>query len=337
MARFFRLLNRLKVPFGLVVLAIGLFATVEFDLIPDAWSPARWDGAAVIAANALLIAAAGWTITTLVDGFIHGRIRKLDLSGTDSFYARKSVTRLDMLRRIWIVFGAVATLGAALTVIPAVRQIGVSLFASAGIAGIAVGIAARPVLSNLIAGLQIAFTQPMRLNDVVIVEGEWGRIEEIDLFYVIVRIWDLRRLVVPLSYFIEQPFENWSRSSTQLIGVVYWSLDYRAPVEAMREKLHEICEADKRWDGDAIGLLVTDSIGENIQVRAIASARDSSDAWELRCHIREQMITWLQDKHPEALPVARSEARIESLPEGFAPFAEAQAGNGAERQKARRG
>jgi small-conductance mechanosensitive channel len=170
------------------------------------------------------------------------------------------------------------------------------------------------MLSNLIAGLQIAFTQPIRLDDAVVLEDEWGWIEEIGLFYVVVRIWDWRRLIVPLSYFIEQPFQNWTRKSANIIGSVFWSLDYRAPVSEMREKLAEICRATPLWDGDVVNLQVTDTGMNTIRIRALASAKNSPDAWDLRCFIREKMIIWLQDKHPEALPRIRNE--LDTLPEG---------------------
>lgn len=315
MKRFFNLLNRLKVPFTLVIASAAFYALTELQLLPDRYNTERWQSVVNVASQVCLILAFGWAITTIIDSLISRRVSKLNHSEADNLYARKTQTRLDVLRRIWILFGALATLGAALTAIPAARQIGVSLFASAGIAGIAVGIAARPVLSNLIAGLQIAFTQPIRLDDVVIVEGEWGRIEEIDLFYVVVRIWDLRRLVVPLSYFIETPFENWSRRTTQIIGQIYWSLDYLAPIDAMREKLNEFVEEDRNWDGETVGLVVTDATGDAITVRAIASAANSTAAWDLRCAVREKMISWLQAEHPEALPRLRAEGSISAVPD----------------------
>ncbi|MCB1475376.1 MAG: mechanosensitive ion channel [Rhodobiaceae bacterium] len=218
-----------------------------------------------------------------------------------------SATKLDVLRRIWVIVGGMATLAAALTVVPWARQIGISLFASAGIAGIAIGLAARPVLSNLLAGLQIAFTQPIRIDDAVVVEGEWGWIEEIGLFYVVIKIWDWRRLVVPLSYFIEKPFQNWTRSSASIIGSVFWHVDYRAPVDAIRSKLEEICRGTDLWDGDVVNLQVVETTSTTMQLRALASARNSPRAWDLRCLIREQMISWLQAEYPEALPRLRAE------------------------------
>ena len=187
------------------------------------------------------------------------------------------------------------------------RQYGYSLFASAGVAGIVVGLAARPLLSNLFAGVQLAMTQPIRIQDVVIVEGEWGIIEEITATYVVVRIWDLRRLIVPLTYFIEKPFQNWTRETSSLIGAVYFYLDYRAPIGAIRDKLNELVEKSKDWNGQTVSLQVTDAKESTIEVRATMSANSAGQAWNLRCEVREQMIDFLQREHPEALPRQRNE------------------------------
>jgi small-conductance mechanosensitive channel len=202
------------------------------------------------------------------------------------------------------------TIGAALMSFPEVRQYGYSLFASAGVAGIVAGFAARPVLSNLLAGVQLAMTQPIRLQDVVIVEGEWGTIEEITSTYVVVRIWDLRRLIVPLSYFIEKPFQNWTRESAALTGVVYFYLDYRAPIGIIREKLEDIVKQSKFWNGKAVSVQVTDAKETTIEVRAIMSAGDAGQAWNLRCEVREKMIDFLQREHPEALPRQRADVAL---------------------------
>jgi small-conductance mechanosensitive channel len=256
-----------------------------------------------------IVIAIGWTIGTVVDAYIKREISNLKLDQADNLHARKSATRLDVVRRIWIVTSGIVTIAAALTIIPGVRQIGISLFASAGIAGLALGLAARPVLSNLIAGLQIAFTQPIRIDDAVVVEGEWGWIEEIGLFYVVIKIWDWRRLVVPLSYFIETPFQNWTRQSASILGSVFWYLDYRAPIGAIREQLKVICEKSDLWDGNVTNLQVSDADDRTLTVRALASARTSPEAWDLRCLIREEMVSWLQEHHPYALP----RFRVESL------------------------
>jgi hypothetical protein len=205
---------------------------------------------------------------------------------------------------------------------PAIRHVGITLFASAGLAGLVAGMAARSTLSNLLAGVQIALTEPIRLDDVVIVEGEWGWIEEIGTTYVVVRIWDLRRLVVPLSYFIEHPFQNWTRVTSDLLGTVFVYTDYRVPVDEVRVELHRILQASGMWDGKAWGLQVTDATEHTLQLRALMSATDSSTAWDLRCHVREKLIALLQQRYPQSLPRVRAEldgnapraSRPESLP-----------------------
>jgi hypothetical protein len=194
--------------------------------------------------------------------------------------------------------------------IPGVENVGASLLASAGIAGIVVGVAARPALSNLLAGLQLAMTQPIRLDDVVIVEGEWGRIEEITNTYIVVRIWDLRRLVVPLSYFIERPFQNWTRQTADLLGTVFVYVDYTIPVDAVRRELHRILQSSGMWDGKAWNLQVVDATERTVQMRCLMSAPDASSAWDLRCHVREQLIAYIQERYPDSLP--RTRAAIES-------------------------
>jgi len=299
-----RWLKRARPPVLFALAGAAILAVPKTGFVPDWAKLGDWPG---VVASICFIAAIGWTIGTLVDGLVKRRLARLKFHETNNLQARKSATRLDVVRRIWIVTVAVVTVAAALTAIPGVRQVGVSLFASAGIAGIAIGIAARPMLSNLIAGLQIAFTQPIRLDDAVVLEGEWGWIEEIGLFYVVVRIWDWRRLIVPLSYFIEQPFQNWTRQSASIIGSVFWQVDYRAPIAEMRSKLEEICRSTPLWDGDVVSLQVTDTDSTTIKVRALASASNSPNAWDLRCLIREKMIAWLQETHPDALPRMRGE------------------------------
>ena len=178
------------------------------------------------------------------------------------------------------------------------RQYGVSLFASAGVAGIVAGLAARPVLTNLIAGVQLAMTQPIRIDDAVVVENEWGTIEEITSTYVVVRLWDWRRMIVPLSYFIEKPFQNWTRENSSLIGSAFLYVDYRAPVGVIRDKLHEIVKASKNWDGSVVNLQVTDAKESTIELRCLMSARSAGQAFDLRCEVREKLVDFLQKHHP---------------------------------------
>jgi small-conductance mechanosensitive channel len=213
-----------------------------------------------------------------------------------------------ILKRALHTLIVMVTVGAVLMTFEPVRQYGVSLFASAGVAGLIAGLAARPVLSNLIAGLQIAATQPVRIDDQVVVENESGRVEEITSTYVVIRLWDLRRLIVPLSYFIEKPFQNWSRESTNLIGSVVLHVDFTAPVDAIRNKLLEIVKVSKLWDGQIVQLQVTDAKEGSIQLRAVASARSARESFDLCCEVREKLITFLQQEYPNALPHARAES-----------------------------
>jgi small-conductance mechanosensitive channel len=188
-----------------------------------------------------------------------------------------------------------------------VRELGMGLLTSAGVAGIIIGLAAQKSIANLLAGFQIAFTQPIRIDDVVIVEGEWGRIEEITLTYVIVRIWDERRLVVPLRYFIEKAFQNWTRKTAQLLGTVYLYVDYRLPIDSLRKELDRLLEENDLWDGRVSKIQVTDSKQDNVEIRALMSAANAGDAWDLRCEIREQLIAFIQKEYPDSLPRMRIE------------------------------
>ncbi|MDE2305188.1 MAG: mechanosensitive ion channel [Gammaproteobacteria bacterium] len=235
-------------------------------------------------------------------------LARFDLGAKDNLQARKVYTNVHVIgRMIRVTIGVIAA-ASILMLFSVVRHLGTSLLASAGIVGIVAGIAAQKTLANLFAGIQIALTQPMRQDDVVIVEGEWGRIEEITLSYVVVRIWDDRRLVVPLGYFIEKPFQNWTRNTSQLLGSVMVWVDYSFPVERGREALKEIIEGNPLWDGRFWNLQVTDANDRAMQLRVLATAADSSKSWDLRCQIREQFIDYVRRTHPRSLPVIRAEA-----------------------------
>jgi small-conductance mechanosensitive channel len=223
----------------------------------------------------------------------------------DNLRAREVQTRLDVLHRCLVIVIAIVASAVGLMTFPAVRQIGATLLASAGIAGLALGLAARPVLENLIAGLQLALTQPIRLDDVVIVEGEWGRIEEITTTYIVVRIWDDRRLIVPIARFIDQPFQNWTRRTADLLGSIFLYTDYSVPVDRIREALHEIVKDEPLWDGRVCVLQVTDATDRALQLRALVSAADASRAWDLRVAVREKLVAFLQREYPECLPRLR--------------------------------
>ena len=243
----------------------------------------------------------------LIDVFEDVVSEKYKIGIHDDLRARKIQTQIHVLRRTAIVISCIVAFSIMLMTFPSIRQFGVSLFASAGIAGLVIGMAARPTLSSLLAGLQIALTEPIRLEDVVIVEGEWGWIEEITTTYVVVRIWDLRRLVVPISYFIEHPFQNWTRVTADLLGTVFLYTDYTVPVEKIRQELHRILKTTDLWDRKVWGVQVTDATPHTMEVRALMSASDSPKAWDLRCLVREKLITFLQQNYPQSLPRTRVE------------------------------
>jgi small-conductance mechanosensitive channel len=201
------------------------------------------------------------------------------------------------------------TLATALMTFEKVRQLGTTLLASAGIAGIIIGIAAQRSIAALIAGVQMALTQPIRVDDVVIVENEWGRIEEITLTYVVVRIWDLRRLIVPTTYFLEKPFQNWTRVSTDLLGTVFLYVDYTVPVEEVRAELKRLAENSELWDGQVCVLQVTDTTEHAMQLRVLVSASDASNAWTLRCEVREKLVEFIQKNYPRSLPRLRADVQ----------------------------
>jgi small-conductance mechanosensitive channel len=256
-----------------------------------------------------LIGSIAWLVVALIAVFTEVVSFRYSIEDRDNLMARKIQTQIHMLRRIAEVVVVVIAISLMLMTFPGIAHLGATVFASAGVAGLVVGIAARPALSNLIAGIQIALTEPIRIDDVVIVGGEWGRIEEIGTTYVVVRIWDLRRLVVPLSQFIEQPFQNWTRVTADLLGTVYLYADYTVPVEAVRQELRRILESTALWDKKICVLQVTNATEHAMEMRALMSAPDSGTAWDLRCYVREKLIDFLQQRYPQCLPRARADIR----------------------------
>jgi len=254
-----------------------------------------------------LIALIGWTARTVLHIWTTLYLRRFKLDTDDNLLARKHTTQSRILQRIaeWLI--VILTIAAALMTFDGVRQYGVSLLASAGVAGIVVGFALQPLLKNLVAGVQLAITQPIRLEDAVIVEGEWGNVEEVSSTFVVVRLWDWRRMVLPLSYFIEHPFQNWTRESSNLIGTAMLHVDYTAPVEVLRRKLQEIVEASPLWDRRVVNMQVTDLNPDTMELRMLVSAGNAGRTFDLRCEVREKMIAFLQQEHPSALPRRRAE------------------------------
>jgi small-conductance mechanosensitive channel len=254
-----------------------------------------------------VIAAVGWAIILLVELLSDAIYFRYAIDVADNLSARRIRTQTQVLNRIAVVAVVLVTVAIMLMTFPEVRHIGISLLASAGLAGLVVGMAARSTLASLIAGVQIAMTQPIRIEDALVVEGEWGWVEEIGMTYVVIRIWDLRRLVVPLTYFIEKPFANWTRTGSELMGVVMLYADYSLPVEDARQELRRLLEASDLWDQKAWGLQVTDATEKTMQLRALMSASNGSRLWDLRCYVREGMIRYMESTHPESLPLARQE------------------------------
>lgn len=253
-----------------------------------------------------VIASMGWGVIILVQVFADVVYSRYTIDVADNLAARRIRTQTQVLQRVVVVVVTVVTLAIMLMTFPAVRHIGTSLLASAGLAGLVVGMAARSTLTNVIAGIQVALSQPIRIDDAVVVEGEWGWIEEIDASYVVVRIWDLRRLIVPLSYFIEKPFQNWTRTRADLLGTVMIYTDFTAPVDELRQELLRILQSTELWDGKTWGLQVTDVTYQSMQIRALMSARNGPTAFDLRCYVRENLVKFLQEKYPHALPQVRN-------------------------------
>lgn len=254
-----------------------------------------------------LIGVVSWLLIKVVYVFEDFLVSRFEIGVKDNLRARKIHTQLRVLKRIVIITVGVVALASMLMTFPKVRQLGTAILASAGIIGIVVGMAAQRTIGAFIAGLQIAFTQPIRVDDVVIVENEWGRIEEITLTYVVVRIWDLRRLIVPITYFIEKPFQNWTRVTADILGTVFLYLDYTVDLDAVRQELQRLLKESEFWDGKVCGLQVTNTSEHTVEVRALMSAADASAAWNLRCHVREKLVDFIKTKYPQVLPRVRAE------------------------------
>ncbi|MGH8212516.1 MAG: mechanosensitive ion channel family protein [Rhodanobacteraceae bacterium] len=271
------------------------------------------------AVTIVLIAALAWLGIRAISGIERVVALRHPSNVEDNLRARTVQTQARVLSRTAMFFVGLLGVATALMTFPDVRQFGASLLASAGVAGIVIGFAARPVLTNLLAGLQIALAQPIRLDDVLIIENEWGRVEEITGTYVVLRIWDERRLVIPLQWFVENPFQNWTRTSSQLIGTVYLWVDYALPLAPLREELKRIAHAASEWDGRTCVLQVTDADSHAMQLRILVSTRDSGRGWDLRCKVREGLIDFLQREYPQHLPKLRIDAEPERAPGRIAP------------------
>ncbi|MGR8011101.1 mechanosensitive ion channel family protein [Streptomyces hypolithicus] len=250
----------------------------------------------------VLIGASAWLVVRIASAVVESTYARYASTTRDPARVRRVRTQVTLIMRIVIAVVVMVALAAMLMTFPGMQTVGKSMLASAGILGIVAGVAAQSTLGNLFAGFQIAFGDMVRIGDTVVVDGEWGVVEEVTLTFLAVRTWDERRITMPVSYFTSKPFENWSRGGAQMTGTVFFQLDHSAPVDLMREKLEEILELCKAWDGRDWSLAVTDTTPSTMEVRAVVTAKDADDIWTVRCVVREQLLGWLCEKHPYALP-----------------------------------
>lgn len=259
----------------------------------------------IVVGKILFIAGLAWILIVLIRSIKNQLLKRFDIGQKDNLHIRKLHTQYNILEKILSFIIILVASAITLMQFDGVRSIGISLFASAGIAGLIIGLSAQKALGTVLAGLQIAVTQPIRIDDVVIVENEWGWIEEINLTYVVVRIWDQRRLIVPSTYFLEKPFQNWTRTSADILGTVFIYTDYQVPFNALRDELTRLLESSPHWDKRVNVLQVTDAKENTLEIRALMSAANSPAAWDLRVYVREQLITFLRNNYPESLPRTR--------------------------------
>ncbi|MGJ8720262.1 MAG: mechanosensitive ion channel family protein [Salinibacterium amurskyense] len=254
---------------------------------------------------ALAIAASGWLLTAIINLLLNRTVARYPTDVPDNRAARRVRTQVQLIRRVLAAVIVIVTIGAIFLTLPGAEALGASVLASAGLVSVVAGIAAQSALANVFAGMQLAFSDAIRVDDVVIADGEWGRIEEITLTYIVVSIWDQRRLVLPSTYFTTTPFQNWTRNATELLGEINFDLDWRVNIDQMRAQLKKVVAESDLWDGRTANIQVVDATGGFVRVRVLISAADSGAQWDLRTHVREEMVTWLQAKNPAALPRTR--------------------------------
>ncbi|MFF2408642.1 mechanosensitive ion channel family protein [Streptomyces sp. NPDC058092] len=304
------LLRRCRIPLQLTLctaLLRGTYTRTRLDVVKD-----HRAGVGQFL-TLVLIGTSAWLVVRIATAVVDSVYARYAANTRDPARVRRVRTQVTLIQRVVTAIVATVAVGAMLLTFPAMRTFGASMLASAGVLGIVAGIAAQSTLGNLFAGLQIAFGDMVRIGDTVVVDGEWGTIEEITLTFLAVRTWDERRITMPVSYFTSKPFENWSRGGAQMTGSVFFHLDHSAPVAAMRKQLRDILGECAAWDGRDWSLAVTDTTPSTIQVRAVVTAKDADDIWTVRCAVREQLIGWLRDHHPYALP------RIATAPAALPP------------------
>jgi small-conductance mechanosensitive channel len=281
--------------------------TMVYFAVRDSTEQAHWRDVFLHWVQLLIIASIAWLVSVLLLVAEDAALARWRTDVIDNRRARRLHTQVVMIRRVTLVVVGVLAFGVMLMTFPQARVIGTSLLASAGFAGIIAGLAAQSLLRNVFAGLQLAFSDAVRLGDVVVVENEWGRVEDITLSYVVVHIWDDRRLILPTSYFTQTPFENWTRSEASLLGAVELDVDWALPVPEIREELRRALETTDLWNGKVSVLQVTEATGNAMRLRALVSADDAPRLWDLRCFVREHLVAWMRDHHVRSLPRVRAE------------------------------
>jgi small-conductance mechanosensitive channel len=302
------LLAKARHPYRILVLDVAVWIAVAFTMPNDDWGRiafATWQTDVNHAFLIVTIAISTWLVAALLGYGLSLAVTRYEVAVPDNRVARRAQTQILIVRRLLVVIIVVVGVASVLLTFPGVQALGTSVLASAGVVSIIAGLAAQSTLGNVFAGVQLAFSDAIRVDDVVVVNTEWGRIEEITLTYVVVHVWDDRRLVVPSTYFTSNPFENWTRTSSQLLGEVDFDLDWRVSTAAMRTQLGVILKATTNWDGRTQVLQVTDAIGGFVHVRILVSAKDSPTLFDLRCYVREAMVDWVQQQNPQTMPRTR--------------------------------
>lgn len=283
---------------------VAVLLAIQFS-IGVATRGGEWRPVALHAVGLALIAAGAWLLARVLTTAEDAMLSRVPLDVENNRHARRLHTQVTLIRRVTVVAVGLVAIAAMLMTFPAARIAGTGLLASAGVIGAIAALAAQSLLGNFFAGLQIAFSDAVRLDDVLVVEEEWGRVEDITLTYVVVHLWDDRRLILPTSYFLAKPFENWTKTQSELLGTVEIDLDWTVPVEATRQELRHALETTDLWDGRVCVLQVTDAVHSFVRIRALVSATDAGRLWDLRCFVREHLVTWLREQHPTALPQVR--------------------------------
>ncbi|MBW4716365.1 mechanosensitive ion channel family protein [Saccharothrix sp. SC076] len=291
-------------------LVVAVLVAVQFSL--GVAASGEWRPVALHAVGVALILAGAWLLAALLVVAEDATLARIRVDVSDNRHARRVHTQITLVRRVTVVVVSVLAAAAVLMTFPGARAAGTSLLASAGVIGAIAALAAQSLLGNVFAGVQIAFSDALRLDDVVVVEEQWGRVEDITLTYVVVHLWDDRRLILPTAYFLKTPFENWTRTQSALLGTVELDLDWTVPVEDLRQELRHALETCDLWDQRVCVLQVTGAVGALVRVRALVSATDAGRLWDLRCVVREHLVAWVRSQHPGALP----QVRVRDLPRG---------------------